>query len=131
MLYIEDFKKAYTLKKNIACIEEDIRKLDKELDEKEVQGFEEILGIDAEKEMLEYKLCILNGNLMEIIDFINGCKDVFVSRALYCKYLKNESWSKVAMSLGGYNSGDCIRKMVERYLDKKGVTRRKVAEKER
>jgi hypothetical protein len=120
MLYIEDLKEAYALKKTMADIEKEI----KELDSMETQEEQAKIAIAKEKEMLEYKLAILGGSYAEIVDFIKDCEDPLVSQVLYYKYLKNETWVKVAMLMGGYSSEENARKMAERYLAKKGITRR-------
>ena len=115
MLYIEDLKRAYSLKRSVKKTEETISELKKH---------DKNLICSMECEMLEYKVSILNGSLAEIVDFINDCEDALISQAMYYRYLCGKTWGQTAQSLGAYNSSDCIRKMVERYLEKKGVTKR-------
>ncbi len=115
MLYIEDLKRAYLLKRSVEKTENAIS---------EIKKHDKNLICSKECEMLEYKLSILNGSLLEIVDFIKDCKDSLVSQAMYNRYLCGKSWEQVSLALGGYCTADCIRKMVERYLQKKGITRR-------
>ncbi len=122
MLYIEDLKRAYSLKRSVEKIEETISGLKKH---------DKNLICTMECEMLEYKLSILNGSLSEVVDFIKNCEDSLVSQAMYYRYLCGKTWGQTAQYLGAYNTADCIRAMVGRYLDKKGVIRRKNVEKER
>lgn len=122
MLYIEDLKRAYVIKRNIETAEKEIAKLSEE--QKQNIDTASTATVALEQEMLEYKVSVLNGSLLEIVDFIKNCEDSLVSQAMYHRYLKGKTWEQVALSLGGYNSAECIRKMVNRYLDKKGVTKR-------
>ena len=122
MLYIEDLKSAYKAKRIVDQTEKRIEKL------KESKGKatskQKLESISAEIEMLELKAAMMYGNIHNTVQFIDDCDDVFISEAMYHRFLLGESWDGVACALGGYNSPDCIKMMVSRYLKKKGVTRR-------
>ena len=120
MIYIEDLKSAFRAKCSIDQAEKCIKKLKKNREETTSERQSE--SISKEIEMLEMKIAILYGNIRNAVEFIDDCDDVIISEAMYHRFLLGESWCAVAFAMGGYNSPECIRKMVSRYLDKKGVT---------
>lgn len=123
MLNMESLKKVYELKGCIAAAEAEIA----ELKRKEAVDCDSATKsvISQEREMLEYKVAIMSGDVAEAIEFIDACEDVTVNQAMYYRFLKGNSWDAVAATLGGYNSAEGIRKMVERYLEKMGITKGK------
>ena len=122
MLYIEDLKSAFRAKYSIdqteKCIEELKKSREKAINDRQRRR------ISAEIEMLELKVTILHENIHDVVEFIENCDDVIVSAAMYHRFLLGKKWDSVACAVDGYNSPDCIRKMVSRYLDKKGIVRK-------
>ena len=80
MLYIEDLKRAYVIKRNIEAAEKEIAKLSKE--QKQNIDTASTATVALEQEMLEYKVSVLSGSLLEIVDFIKNCEDSLVSQAM-------------------------------------------------
>jgi hypothetical protein len=58
--------------------------------------------------------------LENIIDeFINSIDDARVRMIVRYKYIDDYDWNKVADKVGGYNTSESVRKLLERYLDEK------------
>ena len=55
----------------------------------------------------------------KIIDFLGGIDDVMVKLAIQYRFLNILPWVKVAYFLGGGNTAESARKMVNRYFYKK------------
>lgn len=60
----------------------------------------------------EERLNILHDKLT---DGIQSVPDVYIQTLIHCKLIKNWSWTRIAMELGGNNTGDGLRKTVVRY----------------
>lgn len=122
MLYIEDFKNAFKKAKAIRDLENEIIDLRIRLSLAESDKIKK--KIEERIKTVELTIVIQSGALFEIEKFIDECDDPFVSRLLYHRFINGESWVKVAHVTGGYNNADGVRKIVERYLTNKGITRR-------
>jgi len=124
MLYVEDFKQVCDAKTRIASLEKEISSLKKfNLDNEEIASTKAIM---LEIEMLEYKVAILYGKVEEVVCFIKDCDDIIVSQAIEERFLKGKSWLQVAHTLGGSNTPESARKIVERYFKKKGIGRKEI-----
>ena len=54
----------------------------------------------------------------ETLNYINGIKDHTTYLIFYYRFVSGYSWNKVAMKIGGDNTGDTVRMQVNRYLQK-------------
>lgn len=52
----------------------------------------------------------------EIMDYIESCDDPNVRLAIFLHYVDGKSWPYTAVVVGGNNTPDSVRKMVERYI---------------
>lgn len=66
---------------------------------------------------------IITGKLLEIqiqrgriMTYINSIEDSLLRQILFYRHVSCMKWNQVAMAIGGDNTGDCIRKMHDRYL---------------
>ena len=57
----------------------------------------------------------LNALYSRLTDGIKSVPDAYIQTLIHCKLIKGWSWTKIAMELGGNNTGDGIRKTVVRY----------------
>ena len=57
----------------------------------------------------------LNTLYSKLTDGIKSVPDAYIQTLIHCKLIKGWSWTKIAMELGGNNTGDGIRKTVVRY----------------
>ena len=58
---------------------------------------------------------ILAGLKQQFDEAINSMPDKYIQKAIYKKLKDEWTWKKVAMWLGGGNTGDSVRKMCVRY----------------
>ena len=123
MLYIENFRSAFSLFQAIKEMELEISELKKQRENEESEKIKEILS--GRIDCIEYNVAIASGTLAEVEDFISKCDDPLARQILYSRYLKGNTWEKTAYLTGGYISEECARKIAERYLQKMGVERRK------
>ena len=54
-----------------------------------------------------------------LIDYINGIEDSLTRSIFTFRFVNGFSWLRVAMSIGGDNTEDSVRKTVDRYLQKR------------
>ena len=127
MLYVENFKSAFSLFQTIKGMELELVDLKKQRENERSEKIKEILSgrIDG----IEYSVAIASGTLAEVEDFISKCEDPLTKQILYRRFLKGDCWTKVAYMTGGYNSEECVRKIAERYLQKMGVVKRESLDK--
>ncbi len=52
----------------------------------------------------------------ELMNIIGKATDPLIRQALILRYVEGHRWEEVADRIGGNNTGDSVRKMVERYL---------------
>jgi hypothetical protein len=71
-------------------------------------------GLDDDKRRLKE----VNKRLSVISDFILGCSDPVIKACMIHKFIELKRWEEVAISIGGYNSGDSCRMLVIRYLNR-------------
>lgn len=57
----------------------------------------------------------LNALCDKLTDGIQSVPDAYIQTLIHCKLIKNWSWTRIAMELGGNNTGDSIRMTVVRY----------------
>lgn len=60
----------------------------------------------------EERLNILHDKLT---DGIQSVPDVYIQTLIHCKLIKNWSWTRIAMELGGGNTGNTVRMQCVRY----------------
>lgn len=51
-----------------------------------------------------------------LITYINSVSDSLVRQILTCRFINGMSWAQVAMSIGGDNTPDNVRKICQRFL---------------
>ena len=122
MLYIEDFKTAFRKARAIQDMENEIEELKVKLNI--AKNNENKKKIKGQIESFELRIAIQNGDLFDIEKFIAEADDSFVSQLMYHRFIKGESWLRVSTLSGGYCTADCVRRIVERYLKKKGITKK-------
>jgi hypothetical protein len=78
---------------------------------------------DKRKAMLNARISILERYKNEILEtemkveeYIQSIDDSRIRLIIRYKYLDNLGWDQVAAKMGGYNTADSVRKMMERYL---------------
>ena len=57
----------------------------------------------------------LNALYSRLTDGIKSVPDAYIQTLIHCKLIKGWSWTRIAVELGGNNTGDGIRKTVVRY----------------
>lgn len=57
----------------------------------------------------------LNALHDKLTDSIKSVPDAYIQTLIHCKLIKNWSWTRIALELGGNNTGDSVRKTVVRY----------------
>lgn len=57
----------------------------------------------------------LNALHDKLTDSIKSVPDEYIQTLIHCKLVKGWSWTRIAMELGGNNTGDSVRKTVVRY----------------
>ena len=57
----------------------------------------------------------LNALYDKLTDGIQSVPDVYIQTLIHCKLVKGWSWTRIALELGGNNTGDSVRKTVVRY----------------
>ncbi len=57
----------------------------------------------------------------EICDYIDNVDDCLTRLILFERYIKGNSWTAVAHTVGGGNTPDSVRKIAERHLAKSGM----------
>ena len=57
----------------------------------------------------------LNALYSRLTDGIKSVPDAYIQTLIHCKLIKGWSWTRIALELGGNNTGDGIRKTVVRY----------------
>ncbi len=123
MLYIEDFKKAYSNSKAMTILEEKIEELEVKRDNAKGQYIKE--RIDAKMDVFKYQIGMLYGSQTEIEDFIKSIDDPYVMQIFHTRFLEGKSWLEVAALCScGAHANEAVRKSVERYWKIKGITHR-------
>ena len=57
----------------------------------------------------------LNALYDKLTDGIKSVPDDYIQTLIHCKLVKGWSWTRIALELGGNNTGDSIRMTVVRY----------------
>ena len=53
---------------------------------------------------------------VEVEMFINNIPDSFTRRIFRLRFIENFTWTKIALTIGGNQTGDSVRKICKRYL---------------
>lgn len=53
-----------------------------------------------------------------LTDFIEGIEDQYIKSIFKARFMDQESWWRVAYSMGGYNSEGTVKMICHRYLDR-------------
>lgn len=70
------------------------------------------------KDRLRRRLAELEKLVEELESFIAGIEDSLTRQAIILKYVQGMEWEQVAVTIGGGNKADSLRKRVERFLKK-------------
>lgn len=74
--------------------------------------------LDETKRRYEERLKVYSAELLEAQQYIDGIDDSY-TRLIFCmRFIDGFSWQKIALTVGGGNSPDGMRKVVVRYLEK-------------
>lgn len=57
----------------------------------------------------------LNALYSRLTDGIKSVPDAYIQTLIHCKLIKGWSWTKIAMELGGNNTGNTVRMQCVRY----------------
>lgn len=68
---------------------------------------------------------VIKGKLAEIqlerkrmVEYINSIDDSLLRQILFYRHVSCMGWKQVALSIGGDNTADCVRKAHDRFIDK-------------
>lgn len=75
----------------------------------EIADMKTLINLNIEKRIVE------KSRLMRAISDV---EDSLLRQILTCRYLYGMSWDKVASRIGGKNTGDSVKKMCYRFLNK-------------
>lgn len=75
-------------------------------------------NIDEIKRRYEEKLKKYTAELLEAQQYIDGIDDSYTRLIFSLRFIDGFSWQKIALTVGGGNSPDGMRKVVIRYLEK-------------
>ena len=67
---------------------------------------------------LTYKKIQLERQRAEIENFLDSVQDSNIRRIIRLKYIKGKTWPQIARKMDKHISGDSVRKIVERFLEK-------------
>lgn len=131
----EQLKQIRYLKSEIKMLKKQIEDLDYTISIDSVRGSNPsfpytqrsftIEGIDCEEynrkiRRLQRKLNRRAEELLDLVeetnDYIENIDDSFIRQIISLRYVNGLSWNQVAMSIGGNNTADSVRKVAERYL---------------
>lgn len=76
------------------------------------------LLVDTLNELEQIKKAY-TARLFEIESYIATVDTLFVKRVIRYKYIEGLNWRKVAEKIGGNNTADGVRKVLDRYLKRK------------
>lgn len=77
---------------------------------------DEIIQLAKQVNQLEERLEKCVGLREDIKNFVEGIDDDFLRQIIKCRYIDCMSWRDTAQITGGYNSGNGLREMVQRYF---------------
>lgn len=69
----------------------------------------------------KYSRCVSERDRLE--RFIDGISDPYTQRLFCARYREGESWTQIALDMGGYVGEDALKKVCYRYLEKQGKTK--------
>ncbi len=77
---------------------------------------DELIQLVRQAIQLEERLEKCIGMREDIKSFIEGIDDEFLKQIIKCRYIDCMSWRATAQMTGGYNSGNGLREMVQRFF---------------
>ena len=77
---------------------------------------DEIIQLAKQVNQLEERIEKCVGLREDIKNFVEGIDDDFLRQIIKCRYIDCMSWRDTAQITGGYNSGNGLREMVQRYF---------------
>lgn len=83
-------------------------------------GVGDIVG-NAAAELAEIKRELHNARRVRnrLVEYIKNVDDRYIRQTLVLKFINGYTWDRVAMVIGSASSGDGVRKMCHRYLERK------------
>ena len=60
----------------------------------------------------------LNEERVRIVKYMQEIDDSLIRQIVYYRFFKLRSWERVARDIGGTNTADSVRKMLDRYLER-------------
>ena len=86
------------------------------------QELSQLRDHDCAKEEIEAQIELRKNQLVEeharIIRYINSIPNSVTRQVFYHRFINNESWTKVAHSIGGGNTSASVKKICYRYLQR-------------
>ena len=79
---------------------------------------EGVVELVAKKEELEAQKRGFEQEEKEINDWIDSVEDLQINLILCLRFREKRSWNEVADEMGGINTEDSCRKMIDRFLEK-------------
>ena len=77
---------------------------------------DEIIQLVKQINQLEERIEKCSHMHENIRNFVEGIDDEFLRKIIKCRYIDCLSWRDTAQITGGYNSGNGLREMVQRYF---------------
>lgn len=129
---LKELSQLFYIKKEIAYYEEKILQL-KNSAEKTTQNISSLPGANQVNDkvgenatnIVQYNAQIeIDKNLMEIEckkleSYIKNIDDSLTRQIFELRFIKGYQWQKIAISIGGGNTKDSVKKIVYRYIKKK------------
>lgn len=109
---LKELSQAHFIKKEIELYKQELTRLREQGSSKE--------EIKEAKAQLEIKRKQLDEELARIIKYINSIPNSVTRQVFYHRFINNESWTKVALSIGGGNTAESVKKICYRYLQRQG-----------
>jgi len=89
-----------------------------------IEGFPVVSRDEKIKRLNRYRTQLYNSKMRatemvsEVEQYINSIEDCRIRRAIRFKFVDKLTWVATAKKLGGGNTADGVRKMVERFIGK-------------
>lgn len=77
---------------------------------------DEVIQLAKQVNQLEERIEKCSLMREDIKNFVEGIDDEFLRQIIKCRYIDRLSWRDTAQITGGYNSGNGLREMVQRYF---------------
>lgn len=90
----------------------------KEYNSKKTMLYTKKIMLNRRKALLEEQDCKIIELTSYLEEFMHNIDDSHIRRIVNLRYIEKLSWNEVANRIGGGNTEDSVRKMLERFLEK-------------